>query len=281
MKKQFCFISLVLLSLCACRQSSDLVHLIEMKDIQWQADYIPSGTNIRMHMIAQTENSTVANIKTTAYDVQHGDYTILDTTFAYPSSTVDFYYHYTTPMFMDTTTMYVTSVMTTATGEQIRYRFNLHVLPAAVKMHTLDAVTMYSAESGGKYGFSLVTLNTLYPETQTTIPSVLQKDQLVFFDRAQADSTQLDKMSCEWESTSGVYFARFESFDYSEATVASIQRAYDICKRDNIIKGIRNDDVILFGTKSQALGALKVLIVADEAGSANDRYIFAMKTFLQ
>ncbi len=281
MKKQICFILLIVFALVACKQSSDLVHFIEIEDTQWQTEFIPAGKTIRMKVIAQTQNGAVATITTTAYDDQHGDYTILDSTFTHGEKSLEFFYAYTLPTFMDTTVVHVTSMMQTTSGEEWRYRFNLYVLPDNANMHTLDAVTMYSAKSGGKYGFSLATLQPIFPDTRLNIPDSLRTDSLVFFDRIQSDSTRADQISCEWESHTGVYFARFESFDYQEATVASIQRAYDICKHDKIIQNIQNDDVILFGTQTDALGALKVLFVADEPGCENDRYIFSMKTFLQ
>lgn len=96
----------------------------------------------------------------------------------------------------------------------------------------------------------------------------------------QQDSLKPDVLSFAWESKGSVYFSRFESFDYGEATVSSISNAYNIGKHNLMIQQLVNDDIILFGSKNDAYGVIKILLVANEEGTENDRYVFSLKTLL-
>lgn len=271
-----CFIlSLLCSAFVACEKQSELIHIVETEDFDFRQQNVESGSKTRLHIIAQSQNSDISRILLTEYDSQYGDNTIFDTVFTHKERSIDYWYNYQIPLFTDTTIMRFSSQIWTETGNTITYQFAFKVIPAGGNIiRTIDGITMYSALSGKKYGFSLIELNTVFPET-------LSSDTLVFFDQEQSDSTRTDILSRIWQSNGGIYFSRFESFDYGEATVASIQYAYDIGKHENIIQNISNDDIILFGTKAEAYGVIKVLLVSDEEGTDNDRYVFSIKTFLQ
>lgn len=274
MKKRVYFTLIILLLLISsCEKQSVLVHIITAEDFKWATENVASDRKVRLCIFAQSEDDVISRIQLNEYDEQYGDNIIFDTTFIQLNRSVEYWYNYQIPMFTDTTTMRFSSQVWTSTGKTLVYHFSFHVLPANTSMRSVDGITLYSAASGNKYGFSLIDMNVLFPQ-------VLDNDTFVFCDRMQQDSTRSDVLSCEWESTCGIYFSRFESFDYGEATVASIQKAYSICKHESIIQNLQNDDIILVGSRTDAYGVIKILLVADEIGTENDRYIFSLKTLL-
>lgn len=274
MRMRICFVLTAALLLLGCERQSELLHIVRPENLQWETENIESGKIVRLHIFAQSENDNISRIELSEYDKQYGDNVIFDTIFDNASRKVDYWYNYQIPLFSDTTVIRFNSQVWTDKGKTLTYRLYLNVLPADYNIRSIDGITMYSVKSGKRYAFSLVDLNTI-------IPTDTVSDKLIFFDRVQQDSTKADVISREWKSLSGLYFSRFESFDYGEASVASIRKAYNICKHDNVIQNIKNDDVILFGSKADAYGVIKVLLVADDEGVDDDRYIFSVKTFFQ
>ena len=268
MKKLLCFALLCLF--ISCEKQSDLIHIVELQDIDPAKQYVSSYEVVRLRVIAQSNSSSIESIKLTEFDVLYGDRVVIDTVFVPSEKKVDFYFNYTIPFVSDTTRMRFTSQVFTVEGDTRTYLFDLYVLSGEQKVEAVDDITLYSASSGKKSGYNLLSKNTVFYETSLT-------DTLVFFDKKQADTTRLDQLSREWWSDSGVFFARFSSFNFGEATAASIQNAFENSVKDNIIQNIVYDDIILVGTKDTAYGVLKVILVVDEDGTEDDRYVFSAK----
>lgn len=261
----------VVVVLSGCKnEESELIMTLSTIDKDWRKEYFDSDSHARIQIYAKSHSSQIRHIVVSSYDPSYQRQILLDTVYADPIKRINDELIWHIPPYKDTTLVELKGTAYSVAGDVCNFTISLYVIPqGGGQVRTIDGITLYSALSGGKSCFSLETMTT-------TAADSLGMQGLWFADKEPASGEDQEKMSCEWYSTS-VYFSRFESFDYSEATVMSIRDAYDNSKHDRTISNIHNDDIILVGTAGQAIGAIKVLMVADEAGTATDRYIFSLK----
>ncbi|MBQ9440604.1 MAG: hypothetical protein IJU35_08510 [Paludibacteraceae bacterium] len=177
---------------------------------------------------------------------------------------------YKTHYYAEETMVTLTSRVFTEEGEMMEIKKYLAVKPSDISWNLQESVTMYSAGSSRKYGFSIPQMTTVFPE-------IIDNDTLLFYDRAHEDEEQKDAMTNSWESRTGIYFARFESLDFSNSNIAAIEQAYNLSARDNVILDIKANDLLIFGSKKDVYGLIKVLLTIDDEGHENDRYVFSIK----
>lgn len=271
--KKIVLLLLVGISLLACKENkpSPLFAYLSIENIDWVVDPLTGGTGYRFNALVSSSTSTLHHVTIQSSDLIHlQDSVLLDSVFAYPIKETNIKFLYVAPILADTTRITITMTVHANDGEEVHYEIKPIILPAAEKLRTIDDLTLYSAMSGRPSYFSLKTMTAIMADTTIA--------DLYFRDVAPLDS--LDKMSYCWTSPN-IYFARFESFDFGEATVKSLCDAYKSCKYDHTIQQIHDDDVILYGTENNALGAIKILLVSDAEGRANDRYIFSIKAILK
>ncbi len=267
--KKIVLLLLVGISLLACKEnkSSPLFAYLSIENINWVVNPLTGGIGYRFNALVSSSTSTLRHVTIQSADLIHlQDSVLLDSVFVDPIKETNIKFIYVAPLLTDTARITITLTVYANDGEQAYHEIIPIILPSNEHLRTIDDLTLYSALSGRPSYFSLKTMTAIMADT-------LIKD-LYFRDVAPLDS--LDKMSYSWTSQN-IYFARFESFDFGEATVKSLGDAYQSCKRDHTIQQIRDDDIILYGTENNALGAIKILLVSDAEGKVNDRYIFSIK----
>ena len=268
--KRILFILTSVLLLAACEKQSELVIQMGIDNASWEQKAVESGTNLHLNITAESQNSTIRRIILTSGDVQYKDRTILDTLFTEPLKKVQLSHYYLLPYYTDTTKVKLTARAYDQLGNTMSYAIPLMVAGKDVQLRVLDLVTLYSAGSEGKSAFSFETYQPVYLGSDSSA--------VAFFD--VLDSTKTDSPSCIWHSESGIQFTRSEGFNFSEATLASLplpdawQQNY---VKSNTIKDLKTDDILLFGTKNEVYGVLKMISIYDDPGSASDRYLFSMK----
>ena len=262
--------------LAACSQQSPLTLIVKPTYGITQADgmyHATSGLPVWFSLKAQSEDVELNALQVLAFDTYYSSQQLFDTAFTGQSSAhID--WQYTLPFYNDTTPVRFTFMLTTIDGQSLPVDIIVLVaLAGDGHITTTEMVSMYSAASGNKSGFSFSTLSTCFPDLNID-------SAYTFYDLPQPDTTRRDEISRRWSSSTGVYFAKGGTFDYGNATVASIQTTYHNMLHDNTVIDIQPDDVILVGDKQNAFGAIKVISVCDEQGVTDDRYIFSTKTFL-
>lgn len=273
-KKNFLIIGALSLVLCACDKVTPLNLNVYPLEFNPRTECAVSNSNIRLHVVANAD-VPIHRVALKSYDAIYLEQTILDTILTEPIKSFTMDVNYKVLSYGETTPFEINSSMTTRDGDVVKHRTSFYVLPDGQTLKSKDGITMYSALSGKFCGFDFKTLDIIPGD------SVYIADSLTFFDRVPLDTTRLDVLSREWYSTSGVYFARSENFNYGEATAATISQTYKASNHYNEIRNIHNDDVILVGTNDEAFGVIKVLVVSDEEGTENDRYVFSVKSFLK
>lgn len=126
--------------------------------------------------------------------------------------------------------------------------------------------TMFASYKNEKNGFSIERNEIV--DCETTDSTYID-----IYDYSN-DSTLL--LSREWRSMTGIMFARFNDFDFENATVSSVTNAYKNANKSAKLTNINNEDIVLVG-KEQALGVVKIVNVYDDIDPMQDRYYYIFK----
>ena len=264
--KRLLWIVCSLLLLAACEKQSELVTIMEIDNVKWQREYVPSGTNLHFQIDAESKSSTIQRIAVIASDRSYRDRTVVDTTLAMPVKREKMSFYYTLPYYADTTLVTFSANAYDAGGRVASFQITMHVSPGSEPIRPIDNLTLYSAASSGKSAFSLETMQTEYLGIDSTA--------VAWFDVLKEGSQDLSR---EWHSEAQIKFSRAEGFNFGEATSQSITDLWKHLTSSTTIKQLKIDDVLLFGKGDEALGALKFIAVYDEEGTENDRYVFSLK----
>ena len=267
MKKIFLILTSVLL-LASCEKQSELVTIMEIDNVKWQKEYIPSGTDLHFVIDAESQSSTIQRVIISASDIEFRDRIILDSVLAMPLKRAQVSYYYTLPYYKDTTSVKFNGSAYDAAGRVNSFPITVQVASGATPIRPIDAVTLYSAASGGKSAFSLANMQTEYLGTDSTVVS--------WFDMLN-ETADPDAISCSWHSESEIKFSRAEGFNFAEATAQSLADTWKNLTGSTTIKNLKADDILLIGKRDKVLGAIKILSIHDEPGTASDRYIFSLK----
>lgn len=265
MKKLFGFLFLLSL-LASCSKSSELFLYVKTLEIDWKTQCAEGNSLVRLNVFAESQSSVVSRISIWTYLPDGQNVVIIDSVLTSPVKKLDMDVPYVTPCFSELSNVEVHTIVWTQKGETCKHVLTLRVNPAASEVETYDSKTLYSAASLGASIFSWDNMESFYPDS-------LADTGLSFSDDLSEDTVSL---SCSWSSKM-LLFARFEGFNFAQATKQSIAQAYKNCSPSNRIRGIHDDDVILVGNSSGALGAIKIILVSDMEGVERDRYVFSVK----
>ncbi len=264
--------SMLLLLSCENHKQSELETLMDITNVDWRTwhtQYMESGASLQLNVYAESQSSSVQRIIIESSDVEQKTKILLDSTLAVPGSKVSLDYYYTLPVYSKKTEVTLSATSYDMVGRSRTYSLTLWVKAGEEALRSIDNVTLYSAASEGKSAFSLTTLQTEYIGTDSTA--------VAFYDLLTEASQQAETLSQTWQSKSGILFARAENFNFSEASVQSVESIWTYLQKSSTIKELKADDVLLFGNTEHSLGVIKILYIADEPGTLNDRYLFAMK----
>lgn len=264
--KRLLYILTAVLLLAGCEPQSELVTVMKINNIDWQGTYVESGATLQVNIASQSQSSAVQHIIVESDDAEFKSRNVLDSTLAIPLKKVNLTWFYTLPYYADTTRVKLTARSYDQEGNTMSYSITMNVAAGAEKLHSLDNITLYSAASEGKSAFSFATMQPVYLGKDST--------EVAFYDVLDEQSQELSRI---WHSESGLLFSRSENFDFSEATVKSIENVWPNMVKSSTIKNLKADDVILLGKDDNAIGVIKILYIIDESETEADRYIFSLK----
>ena len=269
MKRIVVFLGLLVPVLFSCKEDPSDVFILAT-DAEQNA-YVQSGNNLLIRVRSVSDNYLVDRIRISSIDAEKGTQLLKDTNIGGLKS-AEFYFTYTVPSYFiaDTSLLTLQFEAFASNGGSSKMVLKYRVVGGA-SLIPYDGIMMYGARSGRPNGFSLATAQTLYCETadSSTIDIYDYHDTL--------SGASSDQLSREWRSRTGLHFARLNDFDYAGTNQLLLNNAFKASRHYTSLKNIAEGDVILFGRGDEALGVLRLLMVADEAGTANDRYVFNMK----
>lgn len=260
MKKIFYFLFLSLL-LTSCKQDDEDDVNIIVKTVNYSECYTAGEKIIfKIESFANKGYITSINISTvTSYGVTNVFDTLVNL------EKINFMYEYNVPQFDNDTTavkFYFKTQCSTGNYTEISKTYSvvgdIHLKPSEY--------TMYASYKNEKNGFSIFRNEVVDCETSDST-------YIDIYDYS-VDSTLV--LSREWRTMTGIMFARFNDFDFENATVSSVYNAYSNSNKSTKLMNINNDDIILVG-KEHALGVIKIINVFDDVDPMQDRYYFVYK----
>ena len=150
-------------------------------------------------------------------------------------------------------------------GEEMRRAKNIRVRVTDRLLTEFAGNTMYSSASAQFDAFNLLTGTPIY--SSDTLAHVR--------DLSKADS--LGTLSRAWTSpVPEIKYVRFNNFDYGNATEQMVRTAYTTGVKNDTLRNLQNDDIILTQINDRYV-AVKLVIIDDQSGTVNDRYFFNIK----
>lgn len=211
-----------------------------------------------------SNDDIVESIKILSSDKVNGQITLLDT--MVNKSSFEYTYQYKVPVFSDTTDLKLTFRAYSSNGIHSQTTKRLSIIGSSSVLEPLDGITMFSACSNDRNGFSIEKKQTVYCSSEDSL-------YIDIYDMPSLDSISLSR---QWQSRTGLLFSKFNDFSFETATKQNVENAYDGAVKYTEIQNINDNDIILIG-RTKAVGVIKVLAVIDDEGCANDRYILMMK----
>ncbi|MDR0367683.1 MAG: hypothetical protein LBH82_00910 [Bacteroidales bacterium] len=265
MKRLFFYLAMIFL-FCHCnRETTPRVSILVATD-----DTLTDrtfGDSILFHVRSSAVNDVVKNVTVTGNDLQRGTVLVLDTLLNREVSEFDFYYVVSQrdiPANIELTfTAFLQSNVSTASYKTlVQVVADTQSVSHAIVHH--EHLTMFGC--GQTFdGFNLETLSNVVGITNADIYDTC--DPL--------DTNRL--LSKIWRSHTGVYFVRFNDFDYLAATSTSIQSVYDSSLKSDSLFDVEEGDIIIVGKNNQVLGAIRIKLIYNFENGIDNRYVFDYK----
>jgi hypothetical protein len=122
-------------------------------------------------------------------------------------------------------------------------------------------------------------LNNAFSVSERQIVTLEQDSLLADIYDYRSGSVPDVQLSREWRSLTGLRFARFNDFNYAEATTHTLQNSFENASKKTTIDNLETNDIILIGQTDKAVGVIKIIAIYDDEGYGNDRYVFNLKYY--
>lgn len=266
MLKRLRILGLALLALTGCNSeddASDIALFITPSTLTAEC-----GEKIYFDIEIRTIHEYIADFSIETFDALHGNNRVYSDQPGTPSYSHRFVY--TVPNF-------------DSEGRTIRISFEARDNLSNSRSRTLEieirngtsllpeysGITLYSPHSGKPDGFSLTTMQPILSATS-------DPEQLDLYIEADP-SVSTEELPTIWRTQTDVRFSRANNFDYAAATQMTLTAVYLSSVRENYVRDLAIDDIILVGRLDQAWGVIKIVGIFDEPGSQNDRYLINIK----
>lgn len=227
-----------------------------------------SNTYKRIKIEISSIETELARMEIHSYDNQRGNIMLMDT--ALDSKKLSYEFLYTVPMLKkDSTTVTLKIVATDKNGYAQQVARRLLIIAQDYRLEETAGITLYADES--KDHPNGICMEDLRP----LIVSLADSAAIDIY--TYVDENDPETLTKEWHSNTDIYFARANTFDYANATNRTLTETFGSVVANPRISRIEKDDIILVGRGNQALGAIKVVQIFDEPGSADDRYLINVK----
>ncbi len=150
-------------------------------------------------------------------------------------------------------------------------KINLLARNGGAQLKEYSSITLYSAYSGKADAFGL-------SDFQPVISSTAEEGTLDLYMYVEPELEDKDTFVPEWRSETGVMFARADNMDYSSITKSALNIFYNNSNKTENVAPISDDDIIIIGRENTAIGVVKIILVQDGQGFADDRIVFSFKS---
>ena len=267
--RKFLVISLLLLVTLASCSHDDENEVFIIVDQPGYTGIVQAGSKVVFDVNATSIEASLRSITVTEQSASLGRNILLDT--SVNGKQVEFSFCYHVPELLSDDSAKVNLVFEACNVDGVKSHMTLVMtVSSGYPLHDASGVTLYSSRSGNPNGLMLATLQTVYVGADASVNA----DIYDYLDSAAADTTS---MSLRWNSATDVLFARFNDFNFADASVKTLVDSYRASVHYSTIKDIKAGDIILVGREEQVIGAIQIVEVFDSPGVENDRYILNIK----
>ncbi len=283
--KRLLFFLAGLILFCNCKKEdpSRIVMLVTTNDTLTN---VKPGDDILFHIHSSAVDDIVKNVTITSSDVKSGSVFLLDTLLNLKECKFD--YHYIVPDYKDT--MIIELVFDAFSSTKLprsSYKTHLKLFYADTVVVNPDPDPDPDPDPPGDNDTVI-----LLPHNGLVFDGCGYYDgQRKFFNLENhmsmtgimSDSSLMDivdvcgydtiELSREWESYTGILFARFPDLDFDNVSGNDIVDIYKMAIKHTSIQNIREEDIILIGRKDTAIGVLRITSIRD----FEMRYIFDLR----
>lgn len=266
--KRLILYSMGLLALCGgCTSEDDASEVLLF--VTQSATSLTGGEKLYFDIEARTINGYVDRLDIVSFDAVTGERELAS---EHPGTNVyAMRYVYTAPIVaVDSLSVEVIFTATDNCGYLQRQSRRIRVLNSAEPLVERSGYTIYSPHSGKFDAFSFDDLRPL--KRSEADPSAVD-----FYVCPSPEGGE-ERLSRMWKSETGATFAKVNAFDYAGATRSAVVSLYENSRSDDFVDDLAIDDVILLGRDGRAWGVVKIVAIFDEPGTAEDRYLFNLKT---
>ena len=235
---------------------------------------VNSGEKIYIDLNISTLNNSIQALKVNTFDSHYG---IQDLHSAYPK-TKNYKERivYEAPL-IDSDSTYVefsvNAIDDQNSSSTVNFKIKVYNSTGGM-LREHSSISLYSPWSNNKDAFSFETMQPVFSSEMENADMYL------------IASSEPENMSSKIGTKTDIVFARFNSFNYSSATAGALKAVFVNAIRSSSIDNIAIDDIVLFGREEKTdstykltpLGALKIMAIYDDIGSANDRMTINIKT---
>ncbi len=278
LKAKIVIISLLVLA-CSCDSERDISNIFISIPIDYYDLDVNGGDKIFYPIEIASNKDVLSSVEITTTDNVDGTVTIyLDDNL--DARTHSFEYGFTAPTYSKypevDVVLRIKAIDKSGYSGQIALAITITstVESEDVELVDISSISLYGGASGKENGYSFV--QSKFINSSTAEPYLVD-----FYDYSE-DGTN-ETISSEWRTMSGRYFARLTGYDYSRATLNTVLSGYDLAAKLDVMRDIKEDDIIFIGYDEQTpLAVIKVNAIIDSEGTENDRYIISMKrTYLE
>lgn len=254
----------ILTGFYACKNDvSDVAIIISPDSLALYAeinDLLPFDIKVK-------SSSPLRSFKITQQTAKTGIVTLIDSIIE--GNNCDFQYVYIVPANIREQEVKLSFVAETFSGSTAIVKY-IFIDSLGSPLHESSAHVMYSGQNQ---------LNNAFSVAERLIVSLEQDSLLADIYDYRSGSVPDLQLSGEWRSLTGLRFARFNDFNYAEATTQTLQNSFENASKKTIINNLETNDVILIGHIDKAVGVIKIIAIYDDEGYGNDRYVFNLKYY--
>lgn len=280
MKKYIGYIfilSLLFLGFASCENEDPSGIQVELnilnapRDTVTKKQVLKSGSKYEMQVLARNYwGVNFSHLKITSFDQERSDVLVLDTTVS--GSQLNFTHIYAAPyLSKDSTDISFTIDLSDQEGHTLTWTFrNKYIIKQSDRvLIPQTGIVMYAFEQNNKgTGYSFERQSVI----MTSLADSSEVDMYAYQEVGSGDA-----LSRVWNTQTGVYFIKNNSYDYARATYNSLVNTYRSSNGYHKVDKLQTGDIILVGKGTKPIGVICVQGVYDEPGTDLDRYVFDIK----
>jgi hypothetical protein len=231
-----------------------------------------SNDHVFIRVDSRSESGAHLYLTVESVDALNGVQPVFDSSFNFKK--INYLFDYVVPVYPDSTESLLVFTLMNDDGDQIQIAKRLFINKGASAVKETSGNVIHSSLSDEPSAFSLNELTPVFLADSLT-------RSLDIVDASSAEKNADGSLSRTWVSRTNLLFVKFNGFNYADADAMSISNSYKNGIKLSSATNLKDGDVLIVGQGNKAIGAIQILTVIDQAGYANDKYVFSIKKLVE